>query len=204
MIPLNLHWAFEDGHRVQTPGGYGKTKINRLADLILLSGKLCIGYPEQETNLGSTTLFLDIAPGIYPIYVTLAKHAKNSTLAFVTVRFSQTQIVSYQKFGTFFVDNGSGVICDANAIGLFTKKRLEMSREQWDDLRMQSREGGDGNLILDENTGVNAIVFRTSDWMYNCYVGLDNTNLIACLVIDGRIITSNEHPIIRIIRRVFK
>ena len=57
--------------------------------------------------------------------------------------------------------------------------------EKWKYLKMQALTGGNGDLILDGNTGVNAIIFRACDWSYDCYLGRDSTNRITCFVIDG-------------------
>ena len=46
-------------------------------------------------------------------------------------------------------------------------------------------EGGDGSLPLDEASGGNAIVFKTLDWRYDCYLGRSRSGAPACLVVDG-------------------
>ncbi len=197
MIPQNLHWAFEEGHRIQTPGGTGKTERRKLADLVLPSGNLLIGYPgEDMVNISSDT-YPHIAPGTYPVFVTLARHKNGfSTVAFVTVSFLHTEAVSWEKTGSFFTDSGDGLILDAGFIDLLKQKRREMSLQQWQQLKMGALEGGDGNLILDEKTGSNAIVFRACDWSYDCFAGRDSANNITCLVIDGRVFNPHENRIV--------
>ena len=61
-----------------------------------------------------------------------------------------------------------------------------MSREEWGLLKTAALREGDGNLILDEKTGANAVVFKAGDWSCNCFIGRDSQGQISSLVIDGQ------------------
>lgn len=188
MIPNNLQWAFEAGHRVQTPGGIGRTERRRLANLVLSSGNISLGYPGDNIVNIASSVRSSIPPGSYPVFVTLAKHKGGlKTVAFVTVSFVDTEIVSWEKVASFFTDSGDGCICDASVIGPLRQQRQEMSSQQWQKLKTGTLEDGDGNLVLDEEVGTNAIVFRACDWSYDCFIGRDSANNVACLTIDGRV-----------------
>ncbi len=40
--------------------------------------------------------------------------------------------------------------------------------------------------MLDSESGASAIIFKTFDWLYDCFLGLDESSTPCCLVIDGR------------------
>ncbi len=76
---------------------------------------------------------------------------------------------------------------DESAIG-----RLEQLRSDSTDrfaaffaLRMGVFGDGDCNLPLDPATGANAIVFKTFDGRYDCFVGRGDGGEPVCLVVDG-------------------
>lgn len=202
MIPYNLHWAYEEGHQVQTPGGKGKTQRRQLANLVLPTGNLLIGYPGDDKFNVPTEVH--ISPGTYSVFVTLARHKRSgsSTIAFVTINFLPTQPVRWEKAGEFFTDTGDGVLLDVGFRDQLRRKKSEMSLEQWQELKMSALENGDGNLVLDDNTGTNAIVFRTCDWLYECFLGRDMDNHLACLVIDGRVLHPPENRISLALRAI--
>lgn len=194
MIPQNLHWAFEEGHRVHTLGGTGKMKKRRLADLVLPSGKISTGYPGDGFSNEPNTIQPQVPPGTYPVFINVVRKHKESTgtFAFVAVRFTNTETVSWEATGHFFTDSGDGCIFDTSVIDLLRKKRNAMSREEWGELKTGALREGDGNLILDEETGVNAIIFKAGDWSYNCFIGHDSQGQISSLVVDGRTQLSRE------------
>jgi hypothetical protein len=187
MIPANLQWAFEEGRRVHTPGGTGRTKRRRLADIVLPSGELVMGYPGDGLVNAPSEVRPRVSPGAYPVYLTLAVHKHGlSTVAFATVCFTDAETALWEEAGEFFTDSGDGCIFDASVKGLLRAKRAEMPPAEWRQLKTSALKDGDGNLVLDESSGANAIVFRTCDWSYGCFLGRDIAGQIACLVIDGR------------------
>ncbi len=187
MIPRNLQWAFEEGRRVRTPGGTGRTKRCRLADLVLPSGELIMGYPGDGLVNEPNEVLPRVSPGVYPVWLNLAIHRHGrSTVAFAAVRFADAEIASWEEAGEFYTDSGDGCIFDATMMDLLRAKRAEMPLAEWRLLKASALQAGDGNLVLDESSGANAIVFQTCDWTYGCFVGRDSTGRIACLVMDGR------------------
>ncbi len=73
-----------------------------------------------------------------------------------------------------------------------------MPLEEWNQLKMAVLQDGDGNLMLDEKSGANAIVFRTCDWPYNCFLGQDDLGKISSLIIDGRVSLSRANMFARL------
>jgi hypothetical protein len=194
MIPPNLRWAFEEGHRVYTLAGVGKTKRHRLADLVLPSGKISTGYPGDGFINQPNEIQPQVPSGNYPVFINVVRSDKRGAgaFAFVAVSFTNTRTVLWESAGHFFTDSGDGCIFDASVIDLLREKKSEMNREEWEKFKTEALHGGDGNLVLDEKSGANAVVFRTGDWSYNCFIGRDNFGQISSLVIDGRTRQSQE------------
>ena len=196
MIPQNLHWAFEEGHHVSTPAGTGKTKMHKLANLVLPSGKISTGYPGDGFSNEPNKIQPQVLPGTYPALINVVRRNKGAagTFAFVALNFTNTKTVSWESTGQFFTDSGDGCIFDVSLTALLRKKKNEMSREEWGQLKTAALHNGDGNLVLDEESGVNAIIFRTSDWSYNCFIGRDTQGQISSFVIDGRVQRPRKNP----------
>lgn len=198
MIPPNLHWAFEQGHRVHTPGGTGKMIRHRLADLILPSGRVATGYPGDNLINQPNPIQPQVSPGRYPVFINVVRNKGGSgAVAFVTVNFTDAKTSSWETIGKFFTDSGDGCIFDASVTALLRKKRIEMPREEWWQLKAASLQDGDGSLILDERSGANAIVFRTCDGSYDCFLGRDDQGKISSLVVDGRVQLPRENILLR-------
>lgn len=201
MIPPNLHWAFEEGHRVHTPAGRGKVIRHRLADLVLPSGRVATGYPGDGFSNQPNSTQPQVLPGSYPVFISVVRNkGVSGAFAFVTVNFTYTKTSSWEAVGKFFTDNGDGCIFDASVTDLLRKKKDEMSQEEWRQLKAASLQDGDGNLILDEKSGANAIIFRACDWSYNCFIGRDDQGKISSLVVDGRIHTSHGNMFARLLK----
>jgi hypothetical protein len=84
MIPQNLHWAFEEGHRVHTLAGIGKTQRHRLADLVLPSGKISTGYPGDGFSNKPNKFQPQVPPGTYPVFINVVRNkGAAGTFAFV-------------------------------------------------------------------------------------------------------------------------
>ncbi len=188
MSPPGLHWAFEQGHRVRTVAGTGKTIRRRLADLILPSGKVATGYPGDGFQNKPNPIQPEVLPGSHPVFISVIRNKHGSgVFAFVAVHFTSTKTTSWEAAGNFFTDLGDGCIFDASGTEFLRRKRSEMSLAEWSQLKMAALQDGDGNLMLDEKSGANAIVFRTCDWSYNCFLGRDDLGKTSSLVIDGRV-----------------
>ena len=162
MIPQNLHWAFEDGHRVDTLAGKGKMKRHKLADLVLPSGKISTGYPGDGFTNEPNEIQPQVPSGSYPVFINVVRPDKRGAgaFAFVAVSFTNTRTIAWESMGHFFTDSGDGCIFDTSVISLLQKKKSEMTREEWFQFKTAALHGGDGNLILDEKSGANAVVFR--------------------------------------------
>jgi hypothetical protein len=198
MIPPNLHWAFETGHRVNTLAGAGKMVRHRLANLILPTGKVAVGYPGDGFSNQPNSNQPQVLPGSYPVFINVVKNKGGSgAFAFVSIHFTDTKPLTWEAAGKFFTDRGDGCIFDASATDLLRKKRDQMSQEEWGWLKMAALQGGDGNLILDAESGANAIVFRSGDWSYDCFLGRDDRGEISSFVVDGRVQQSHENILLR-------
>ncbi len=189
MIPDHLDAAFEGGRLVQTPGGAGRTVRRRLADLILTTGSLLLGYPGSPLVNEPSPVRPVVTPGRYPVWASVAWSGDGRPVgvAFVVVEFAPGVPRRWERAGSFFTDSGTGCLMDESAIG-----RLEQLRSDSTDrfaaffaLRMGVFGDGDCNLPLDPATGANAIVFKTFDGRYDCFVGRGDGGEPVCLVVDG-------------------
>jgi hypothetical protein len=187
MIPWKLHLAFQDGRRVRTAGGVGVTQRRRVADLLLPSGALSMGYPGDGLINDPSKAHPAVPPGRYPVFISFARHPSGfQTVAFVTVCFTADRVVRWEPAGSFFTDSGDGCVFDHSLADALRTKRRALGPEEWFRLKHLVYEGGDGSLVLDGESGANAIVFRTLDWQYDCFIGRGRSGAPACLVIDGR------------------
>jgi hypothetical protein len=129
-----------------------------------------------------------VLPGIYPVFISIAAHRRGrGTVAFVVVSFTDAKTISWEEAGEFFTDSGDGCIYDASVTDLLRAKKDGMLIEDWRQLKNSTLKDGDGNLILHVESGANAIVFRTCDWVYRCFVGHGSAGQATCLVVDGRV-----------------
>jgi hypothetical protein len=199
-IPRNLHWAFEEGRRVRTPGGIGLTTRRRLADLVLPTGEISIGYPgSQYVNVPSEVHPI-VDAGTYPVFITLANHRRGyKGMAFVTVCFTSERPTKWESAGHFFTDSGTGCIYDRSLTALLEQdNRVTDGKarvEAWDRAKYGVLNDGDGNWPLDGHTGANIILFKTYDWSYDCFLGRHASGHPACLLIDGRWLRWWEHKL---------
>ncbi len=163
-------------------------KRRRLANLALPSGKISVSCPSNDSSMCN---FFDtqpqISPGFYPVFINVVRNDPGVASAFVIVVFKDAEITSWEEVGEFFTDTGDGCIFDTSSTNLLLDIKKKMPHEAWGEFKTATLFDGDGSLILDDTSRVNAIVFRCGDWAYKCFVGYDDTNEVTCLVVDGRI-----------------
>ena len=189
MIPEELQGALEAGRIVRTLGGIGPTIVHRLADLVLPTGRIVLGYPGSRFIDEPSPVRPRVPPGRYPVFASLADvPSRYQNLAFVVVRFEDTQPSAWEDAGSFFTDSGLGCLMDEASVPL-VKVLQQADPDFWgrvDDVKFGVFRGGDCNLVLDEPSGANAVVFKTRDLHYPCFLGTGHEGRIAWLVVDCR------------------
>jgi hypothetical protein len=189
MIPEGLQWALEAGRVVQTDGGSGPTVVRRLADLVLTTGRVLIGYPGSPLVNEPSPVRPMVPPGRYPVFASLADLPTGyRDLAFVVVRFEDEAPLVWEDAGAFFTDSGTGCLMDEGCVPLL-ERRGDADPDFWRllyDLKSGVFGGGDCNLVLDEATGANAVVFATHDSRYPCYLGTSRDGRARRLLVDCR------------------
>src|SRR5262249_9716467 len=109
-------------------------------------------------------------------------------LAFVVVRFAEERPLTWEEAGAFFTDSGTGCLMDEACVPLLEVRRAA-GPHFWRllyDLKSGVVDGGDGNLVLEEPSGANAVVFATQDSQYPCFLGRGREGRIVWLVMDCR------------------
>src|SRR5262245_36045580 len=162
MSPEGFGWALEGGN-FQTDGRAGPSTVRRrLADLILPTGRIIIGYPGSPLVNEPSPVRPLVSPGRYPVFASLAELPGGyRELAFVVVCFEEGPPLAWADAGAFFTDSGTGCLMDESCVPLL-EKRGEADADFWRllyDLKSGVLGGGDCNLVLDEATGANAVVF---------------------------------------------
>jgi hypothetical protein len=189
MIPDGLHRALDDGRLVLTDGSSVPTTLLRLADLVLPTGRVLLGYPGYRYINEPSPVRPAVAPGRYPVFASVADSpAGYRTVAFVVVRFEDGPPAAWEEAGAFFTDSGTGCLMDEGCVPLLEQTR-ESTADFWrqlEDLKAGVFTGGDCNLVLDAESGGNAIVFQTQDSRYPCFLGRGQDSRPVWLVLDCR------------------
>jgi hypothetical protein len=188
-VSKHLGLAFQSGRKLRVEGGTGVTRVRRLGDLLLQTGRILIGYPGTPYINDPSPVRPEVPPGQYPVFACLVDLPKGLVrLAFVSIRFAEEAEAAWEEAGSFFTDSGTGCLMDESCVPLL-EKRGEGNPGFHEELR-QVKAGvfTDGNcsLPLDPKSGANAIVFRTFDSRFPCFVGKDRLGKSVCLVVDCR------------------
>ena len=156
---------------------------------------------------------LEVKPGTYPVYAWHSEH--HGAIAGAELRFSDNKPVRWELavrpgqdksalkedeiFG-YPVDTGIGSFADEDALGalqaLDERLQEELGDEYvslYDDLIADVLEEHDdvwGNLVADEETGVNVIMFTSGhgDGVYASYWGIDEHDEVVSLLTDFRVL----------------
>jgi hypothetical protein len=189
MIPQGLQWALDEGRVVHTDAGSGPARVRPLADLVLPTGRVLIGYPGSPLVNEPSPVRPSVAPGRYPVLASVVDLPGGyRDLAFVVARFGEEPPLAWEGVGEFFTDSGTGCLMDETCVPLLERRR-EGDPDFWRlvyDLKEGVFGGGDCNLVLDQASGANAIVFATHDARYPCFLGTGREGRPVWLVIDCR------------------
>ncbi len=198
VIPLGLDGASQPGRRIRTPHGMGVTEVRRLSDLLLPSGHVIIGLPGDFLINEPSETVPCVTPGSYPVLLTVAVNRRaaprlpGGMFAALTVLFKDSSPVTWQSAGSFSTDSGDGCIVDKDAASHVRNYR-SADRERWFKLKYKTLEDGDGSIPFPD-IQANAIVWKTADWTYDAFLGLDANGQIARMVIDGRWYRLRDYP----------
>src|SRR5688572_29043559 len=111
MRPHHLHWAYEEGRTVVTTGGVGRARRRRLADLVLPTGELSLGYPGDGVVNKPSDVHPIVPPGRYPVFLSVAEPWPSCPcFAFLLVCFREGLPTRWEPAGSFFTDSGDGYV----------------------------------------------------------------------------------------------
>jgi hypothetical protein len=155
---------------------------------VLPTGQIMIGFPGGPSYVDSPSRVRPVVPaGRYEVFISVVGGTSGwATFVFLTVRFSNGTAKRWKSAGSFFTDSGTGCVFDHSLTDALHRRRSEVGHEGWQNLKLGIQGDGDCSLVLDDVSGANAIVFKTLDWGYDCYLGHDDSDRPVCLVIDGR------------------
>lgn len=183
MITANLHWAFEEQLLVLTDEGPGIIRRRRVADLILPTGELLFGFPEESGINTKGEAAAELAPGRYPVlFSVLDSEERGRSMAFVTIEVSDEKAVTWSCLGSFFTDDCDGCLVDASLAQELRSRVSGLEPEAWKELKKAALTEGEGELSLESGAG-NAIVFQTPDGYFPYLQGLDAEGKTAQLVV---------------------
>lgn len=206
-IPLGLDRSNQPGRRIRTPHGKGITEVRRLADLLLPSGHVIIGFPGETVINQPSEIIPAVTPGSYPVFLTVVNRRSTPESLFrpfaaLTVLFKDSSPVRWQSAGSFFTDSGDGCIVDREAISRL-RSYCCADLERWLKLKYETLADGDGSIPF-QDIQANAIVWKTADWTYDAFLGLDADGQIVRLVIDGRWYRLRDFPWQERLRRIWR
>ncbi|MCA9072345.1 MAG: hypothetical protein KDA84_25645, partial [Planctomycetaceae bacterium] len=126
-----------------------------------------------------------IPPGSYPVLASYIPQGERwATFVFVTVIVRETVDVEWQKAGSFFTDSGDGCIVDTSLESLVRDTRESDTQDNWRRIRDATCGDGDGRYLL-SGIDFHAVLFRTMDSRYDCYLARDANGNVSKLLIDG-------------------
>jgi Protein of unknown function (DUF4241) len=177
----------------------------KIGNLTLPTGRLIAADPTDGMFPDELIAFTrTVPPGAYPVVCGLVNERlarRTAPNVYVLIRFSEHPIMHWelalcpeqkaeelegmQYFG-FGVDSGLGGFFDESV-----KSALELEENQ---ARLGYRRTMVGEILLDESTGGNLVVFTAGmgDGSYPCYWGLDAQDQPVCLLADFQILRSPE------------
>ena len=152
--------------------------VRRLADLVLPTGRLLVGLPHVTAN-SPTRAVPQLPPGRYPVYLNCCTFL----FAFAVVKVSDRPVKVWEPARSFFTDSGTGCFVDA-AYGKALAENL--TSQSGFDIKHGVYDDGDGGFLIDPSTGANAILWKTLDCRYPCFIGRAADGEVAQVVADGR------------------
>lgn len=191
---MNLNAIFNNNYRVYTLGGRGRTYLHKVADIFLPSGRLAIleGTALKEINKGELFL-VNTSCGKFRVFATLAKHKTHKTLAYITIQFTDTIVARWEKLGEWFTDRGICILTDVTGLELLPHVIDNLTDDEWVNLVMSARTGGDASILLTPKGDINALIFRCGDKSYPIYIGYDSSSSPVYLVIDATATINNYY-----------
>lgn len=186
--------VLESGKHVKTLFGEGITLApKRIADLILPTGVMTIGFPSRSLVNQTCDVHPHVLPGRYAVYMIHVQHQHHEktwkSAGFVVVEFQNVSKASYTNIGGFFTDSGDGVLVDMSLEEHLraTKRKYLNEERRWSTIKEDVVwSDGNGEVIVDESTGANAIIFFTGDGYYDVWIGRgEERGELTSVIVDG-------------------
>jgi hypothetical protein len=187
----NWDALLQEGASVTNEFGSFVLHLTNVADLTIASGKLvaCDGFVFE-----SEPVYGEFPTGRFPVVLTVAQFSNDQRIACAVVQFNSNPASRWEFCGSYGVDSGTGSYLDPKAAVLLEKRLLKDPNGYLQVIaemeRRQVNTWSWANLVLDEATGLNQILFSSGvgDGGYNCFVGYDNQGNPTKLVTDFQIL----------------
>jgi hypothetical protein len=187
----NWDALLQEGASITNGFGSFVLRLTNVADLTIASGRLVAGDGfafESEPVSG------EFPTGRFPVILTVAQFSNDQRIACAVVQFNSNPARRWEFCGSYGVDSGTGSYLDPKAAALL-EKRLVKDPDSYLQViaemeRRQVNTWSWANLVLDEATGLNQILFSSGvgDGGYNCFVGYDDQGKPTRLVTDFQIL----------------
>lgn len=195
--------AVSEGEAIET--WEAEIHEEKIGELILPTGKLITADPTNGQFPEELIPFVRrVPPGTYPVFWGLVDERlarRTAPNIYTLIRFSECPITHWEmalcpeqnadeledrEYFGFGVDSGLGGFFDESV-----KPALELEENQ---ARLGYRGTMVGEVLLDESTGGNLVVFTAGmgDGSYPCYWGLDAQDQPVCLLADFLILQSPD------------
>lgn len=193
--------AFQDGHVFPTEDGEVTVRPAKAGDLVLTSGRIILADPGWLSHsVTRRPLARPLSPGRYPVWLSLARSehgGERDYVECVRLVLSDRETVRWEpgywegddpaslKPGArfcYFVETASACFVDADLV----RAPDQAERLQAQLAGLPETGSGSADVLIDPETGANAIVFETGwgDGSSPFWWGLDTAGEATCLVTE--------------------
>ena len=192
--------AFQDGSEFEASYGHFVFQTHEPHSLVLTSGKIVACDPFVFNDV-FTPFEITVAPGEYPVVLSIAYLPKNSDqrVACAMIRFQERMPVRFSMaltagqnlddlpegdFHGYGVDSGTGCFVDVHNVRMFDEADADQLIAELAKTYVHTWSWAD--LLLNPATGGNLAAFSSGfgDGGYASYFGYDEGGDLVCLVTD--------------------
>jgi hypothetical protein len=219
----NLELAFTSGRRFQRDEWCYQMQVDRIADLVLPSGRIVAADPGNLDGHIESPFAQQVPPGAYPVDIAVRRAGKPgeemklSDTACMRVQFQNAPVsewilattpdqnpddlAPFEIFG-YGVDVGMGSFADRQGLLEIQRAYTSQGKKLYDEFYFEqvlpayeATQGRVADILLDSASGANLVVCSSGcgDGFYASYWGLASDGSPVCLVTDFGLLTNHVH-----------